>query len=126
MFDTSLSCASPSEPIRVAAAASMVATLAQRTTEGAGNPASSGWVTSTSPAQGLFFALVIISTQSRPSASCNSEDDTTRAGRCCLAGFSPYGNGTLMTSPGSKAGIGFFVLFAAPLVETAERVFSNG
>jgi len=72
--------------------------------------------------QGLFLALVIISTQSRPCSSCNSLEETTRAGRYCLASFAWSGKGSLTTSPGLKAGIGFLVLFAMPFVECPDWV----
>jgi hypothetical protein len=109
-------------PIRSASRASMVAILAQRTTDGAGSPAMIRSETGTSPRHRRFSALVIIRIHRSPWTVSSVPAATTKAGRCWRIGRSVYGNGTLTRSHISKIGIGSPVVLRGPLAEGGERI----
>src|SRR5947209_10139131 len=100
----------------------MVASLAQRMTEGAGSPAEERSATGTSSLQERFSALVIIKTHSRLCSAAMSPAAMTSAGLRCRTGLSAYGNGTLTTSHGSKLGIGLAIVVGGPLAECGEGI----
>jgi hypothetical protein len=73
-------------PIFCASLAPMVAIFAQRTIDGAAKPALRKSVIDTSAGQDGLFALVIITTQSKPCAASSRPPASTRTGRYSKAG----------------------------------------
>ena len=114
-----------STPSRSVSRASIVASLAGRTIDGAGNPATARSEMITSPGHARCVALVIIASQSRPCRLASSPAARMSAGRRCRTGRSVYGNGTLTISQTSKSAIGLGVGFRCPLVKGAEWILDR-
>jgi len=112
-------------PIRSASLASIVAILAVRTTDAAGNPATARSDITTSPGQPRFSELVIIITHMSPCCSWMADVPTTKAGRRWRTGRSVQGNGTFTVSQASKLGIGPSIGFCIPFAERGEWIFPH-